>query len=61
MYYPSLLLRRGAVPALLRLIALVLECISVLFIAVRQVDANGSHATDYLIVSCFPRRSQPLP
>lgn len=50
MYYPGFFSRVGAVPGLIRLIALALEIISLLLLAVRH-SPDYDWTTSYLIVS----------
>lgn len=52
MYYPSFVRRLGAIPGLVRLVSLVLECISVALLALHQREGEG-YTTDYMIVSYF--------
>lgn len=50
MYYLHILRRQGAVPGLTRLISLILECISSMFLLLHQ-NSREVYTTDYTIVS----------
>lgn len=52
MHYPDVIRRLGAVPGLLRLVSIVLECISVVLLTTRQRPGEG-YITDYMIVGCL--------
>lgn len=49
MHYPNIVRRLGAVPGLVRLVSIVLECISVVLLTMRQSPGEG-YMTDYMIV-----------
>lgn len=50
MHLPSPLRRQGMVPGLARLVSLILECISIVILAINK-DPYGEYTTDYIIVS----------
>lgn len=50
MHLPNPLRRQGVVPGLARLISLILECISVVTLALEK-DPYREYTTDYVIVS----------
>lgn len=58
MHYPNIVRRLGAVPGLMRLVSIVLECISVVLLVTRQRPGEG-YMTDYMIVGfcAYPRFS----
>lgn len=60
MYFPSPLRRLGAVPGLLRLLSLVLECLSIIILAIRH-QHDVTYTTDYMIVSVSFSLSTHLP
>lgn len=49
MHFPNIVRRLGAVPGLVRLVSIVLECISFALLTMRQSPGEG-YMTDYMIV-----------
>lgn len=50
MYYPNVVRQLGAIPGLVRLVSLILECISVILLTLHHSAGEG-YTTDYMILS----------